>query len=312
MSLAGIIGSVQCASSSPSAGRVRDEHQTIMRKEEQREERHSRDIKEHRELEISDSALVMKAAVVQQRETGVDKDFCNKSYFVGQAEPDGCAAITDGEHITTPAECRWAAEKMHKHAGNHNVGEFEVKDQWYIHTYPEGCFQSDQDDTTFWYNTEGEVGDGSTSTAVGTSQAPAGTSGKPICHRPKYAFGDIDTNGGCHGDMAPVLNEFDCRTFEGCLGQHISPDESFRVGIPGFVPPMQGQTEDPDQDHPDTRPTPEWGNPNKWPQGCFVRKFSDNSVNFNANMSVTPDDPQGTPACSRPWVTVPTSQDSNR
>jgi hypothetical protein len=282
-----------------------------MRKEEQREGKQTRSIKEHREFQIGGSAVLtslVKKGV--QKTKGIDKDFCNRNYFKGRAEPDGCSYTKDGAHIETPAECRWAADKMHKHAGNDHVGPFEVKDQWFIHSYPEGCFVSANDDTTFWYNTEGEVSDGQTSKAIGTSQAPEGTTGFPICWRPKYDEGTIDTNGDCPDDMAPILNEFDCRTYAECMGDKPADDDnSFRVGIPAYVPPMQGQTEDPAQDQPDHRPEG-WGNPHIWPQGCFIRTNSNGSINYNANMTVTPSDPKGTPACSRPWVTDPAPEAS--
>lgn len=270
----------------------------MMRKEEQHAERLAR-VKEHREVEVVQSAVFQKVISEDEQDSiNPDKEFCNRNYLIGEAEgasekePGGCADLKS-EHILTVTECKWAAKVMGSHVGNPSIGPFVVNDQWYNVDYPQGCFKA-PDENTLWYNPAGmkEIEDGS---------GHSGIRGRPVCTRPRYGVGKENSTGTClESDMAPIEDEKLCETFAEC-SKHMPDKELFEVGIPIVPPPF------PKIDNPDTRPKG-WGNPNIWPRGCFIRLKSKGSVNFNAAMKIKPTDPKGIPACSRPNATFPSDR----
>lgn len=193
---------------------------------------------------------------------------CDESFFYG-GSATSCPLASA---ITLPSMCTLAAAVLKLSRGNPKQHDFVVNASEFD-IYPIGCFKKDSD-TALWFN------------PIPDSPKNLTSSSRPVCRRPNYKLGDINTNdGGCTDvdDYKRILDEETCRTFADCKNYCMDPE--FRVGLEAPTPREDYRSPGSTVDFYDQRPI-----------GCFIDSES-KCVRFNVPKKASPTTPSGTPVC---------------
>jgi len=205
---------------------------------------------------------------------GVTNEMCSLDFPLGPEGDCKCADEAKHELILEEDICMEAARQAGVSAP---WLTFRLHAEWYNH-HPKGCFKQsctqDPKGICYFFN---PVGDNPAKCAnrtklVNGDDAPAVT-GQPVCKRPKYQNGTMDSNVGCPAGYANIIDHDTCVEAAVCKG--LSRGTEFRV-----TSKNQSRHDD-------------------FPTGCFVSS-SDGKAYFNPPLEnwLAPHSPKGKPLCN--------------
>lgn len=223
------------------------------------------------QLELQPSGAMQPS---REDDSAVGKAMCEMDWPLGPE--GGCKCADEAKHnlILEEDECMEAARQAGVSAP---FLTFRLHSEWYNH-HPKGCFKQscsqDPKGICYFFN---PVGDNparckNETKLVNGNDAPEVT-GQPVCKRPKYQNGTLNSNEGCPTGYQNIIDAAYCKDAAVCMG--ITQGSEFRV-----TSKNQSRHDD-------------------FPKGCFVDN-KDGKVYFNPLLEnwVAPRSPFGTPLCN--------------